>query len=106
MTKDFLEKANECKSVEEIKELVEKERITLTDEELKEIAGGIVPGDDGISRTGSDIVNASYCPYCLTDLVLSRQLYFTCSKCGFSEIFSEANPKRLSYNEYMKRKRR
>lgn len=41
MNKAFLEKAKDCRTVEEVKALAEKENVELTDEELQEVAGGI-----------------------------------------------------------------
>lgn len=40
LTNEQIEKAKNCKTAEEVKALAEKEHMELTDEELKEIAGG------------------------------------------------------------------
>lgn len=102
MNKEFLEKAKDCKSIEEIKELAEKENIELTDEELEEIAGGIMPGEDSASYTAAELTKSYFCPNCLTKLETTWNYYLTCNNCGFSESLADPNPKSLNYDEYMK----
>ena len=80
LSKEQIEKLNQCRSGEEILEIAKKEGIELTDEQLSDISGG---GACSVISDIGDKINPFDCPFCGYNGKFDKDgNEITCPKCG------------------------
>lgn len=80
LTDEQIAKVKACKNHEELLKLVQKEGVSLTDEQLSIISGG---GACTVISNVGDYINPNDCPRCGSNNIKDKGTYYICQGCGY-----------------------